>query len=92
MEKKFMKGAQDFLAVLKKQWKNKYEKKNQQKVRSSIKTLRQTEIIMHMRGSPPPYTSLFALKYFLVILTIYSMAFVIQGSFLRNRDKILTLV
>ena len=39
--------------------------------------LKRTEIISHMRGSPPRNTSLFTLKYFLAISTIYSTAFVI---------------
>ena len=37
-EENFNEGAQDFLTNLKKQWKNKYEKFFQLKVRSSIKT------------------------------------------------------
>ena len=36
-----------------------------------------------MRGLPPRYTSIFTLKYFLVISTIYSTAFVIKGALLR---------
>ena len=40
-----------------------------------------------MWGScPPKYLALYA-KVFLVISTIYSTAFVIQGSFLKNWDK-----
>ena len=35
---------------------------------------------------------LFMLKHFLVISTIYSTAFVIQGLFLRNWDKVYALV
>ena len=40
-----------------------------------------------MGSSPPKYLALFA-KIFLVISTVYSTAFVIQGSFLKNWDKI----
>ena len=41
--------------------------------------------------SPPQYLALYA-KLYLVIPTIYSMAFVIKGSFLKNWDKIQALV
>ena len=41
-----------------------------------------------MKGSPPPNT-LYA-KVFLVMPTIYFTAFVIQGSFLMNWDKIIS--
>ena len=59
----------------------------QLELRSSIKTKKRKEIITHTRGSSPPkYLSLYA-KVFLVISTIYSTAFVIQGSFLMNWDK-----
>ena len=45
-----------------------------------------------MRGySPPKYLVLYA-KVFLVISTIYSMAFLIQVSFLKNWDKTWNLV
>ena len=40
---------------------------------------------------PPKYLALYA-KVFLVISTIYSTAFVIQGEFLKNWDKIKALV
>ena len=36
-------------------------------------------------------TSLYTLKYFLVISTIYSTAFAFQESFLKNWDKIQAL-
>ena len=43
---------------------------------------------MYMRGSSPPkYLALYA-KVFLVISTIYSTAFLIQGSFLKKWDKL----
>ena len=58
----------------------------QLKVRSSIKT-KLPEIITHMRGSSPPKYLLFTLS-ILVIPTISSTAFVIQGSFLKKWDKI----
>ena len=47
---------------------------------------------MYIRGFVPQnYLALYA-KVFLVISTIYSTAFVIQGSFLKNWDKIQALV
>ena len=42
-------------------------------------------------SSPPKYLALYA-KVLLVISTIYSTAFLIQGSFLKNWDKIQALV
>ena len=40
-----MEGAQDFLALFKKQWKNKYEKFYLLKVRSSIKTENEQKLL-----------------------------------------------
>ena len=58
-----MKGAQDFLAF-KKNGKINMKKLFQLEVKSSSKNSKRTEIIMHMKGSPPPNISLFTLKYF----------------------------
>ena len=44
-----------------------------------------------MGSFPPQYVDLYA-EVFLIIFTIYSTAFVIQDSFLKNWDKIQTLV
>ena len=56
----------------------------QLKVRVALK---RKDIITHMRGSfPPKYIALYA-KVSLVISTIYSTAFLSQGSFLKNWDK-----
>ena len=41
-----------------------------------------------MRGSPPPKYPVLYSELFLVVSTVCSMAFVIQGSFLKNWEKI----
>ena len=61
-----MKGGQD---SFKSNEKINMKKFLQLKVRSSIRTLKRTEIT-HMRGSPPPNTLLFTLKVTLLISTI----------------------
>ena len=84
-----MKGAQDFLASFKQKKNVKINNKKffQLEVRNSIKTQNEQKLLrIYVISSPPQYLAFYA-KIFLVISTIYSTAFVIQGSFLENWDK-----
>ena len=83
-EENFHEGGAGFSSIIK--------KKIQLEVMSNIETWNEHKILRIKGGlSPPQYLALYA-KVFLVISTIYSTAFVIQGSFLKIWDKIQALV
>ena len=65
-EENFHEGSAGFTSIIKKKNKEKINMKEFFSAGSKEQhyNLKRTENITHMRGSPPPITSLFTLKYF----------------------------